>query len=241
MANANLIREALMALLKAKKSNTSAQAIKNHTKKHGFNDFDDSSPYNSDAWELADDAAGNLQKARQGAREAQGTDPLASPIDMEDFGNTQLNRDPRNPMNTWHDGDRAPVEFHRRTENISSPNLTAPLGGLSRAEGNIGSRKAIEDARLKATQKFQHPDAASMPTTKYSEADFYPTRYEKLPPEIAQQLKEIEEDIGKGAGLKEVLDRLSKLDEAGYDKYTDDIIDRLLSQTKTPDIDDIPF
>lgn len=200
MAAANLIREALMALLKAKKSNVSAQGTKNQIRKQGFDDFDDSSPRNPDAIELADDAAENLQRTRQQAQEAQGTDRLANPIDMEDFGNTQLNRDPRNPANTWHDGDRAPVEFYRRTENINSPNLKAPLGGLSRAEGRM-----------------------------------------TLPPEIAQQLKGIEDDIGKGAGIKEVLDRLATLDDAGYHKYTDDIIDRLLSQTKTPDVSDIPF
>jgi hypothetical protein len=234
MANANLIREALMALLKAKKINTDAVDTIKHTKKHGFNDFDDSSPYTFDAVERAENAAGNLQKARQGAREAQGTDPLASPASAE-IESARTNYMPDDVVG----GFEPPIP--RTQASVYSPTSDKPLGGLSRAEGNIGSRKAIEDARLKATQKFQHPDAASMPTTKYSEADFYPTRYEKLPPEIAQQLKEIEEDIGKGAGLKEVLDRLSKLDEAGYDKYTDDIIDRLLSQTKTPDIDDIPF
>ena len=61
MAAANLIREALMALLKAKKSNVSAQGTKNQIRKQGFDDFDDSSPRNPDAIELADDAAENLQ------------------------------------------------------------------------------------------------------------------------------------------------------------------------------------
>ena len=131
MAAANLIREALMALLKAKKSNVSAQGTKNQIRKQGFDDFDDSSPRNPDAIELADDAAENLQRTRQQAQEAQGTDRLANPIDMEDFGNTQLNRDPRNPANTWHDGDRAPVEFYRRTENINSPNLSSNIVDVS--------------------------------------------------------------------------------------------------------------
>ena len=62
-----------------------------------------------------------------------------------------------------------------------------------------------------------------------------------LPPEIAQQLKGIEDDIGKGAGLKEVLDRLATLDDAGYHKYTDDIIDRLLSGENKHSLDEIPF
>ena len=124
------------------------------------------------------------------------------------------------------------------------PKGSSPAAALlSRNRTDPPGLKEAEDAAMDNTNSGNpYPNAASMPTTKYGEADFYPTRYEKLPPEIAQQLKGIEEDIGKGAGLKEVLDRLAKLDEAGYDKYTDDIIDRLLSQTKTPDIDDIvPF
>ncbi len=210
MAAANLIREALMALLKAKKSNVSAQGTKNQIRKQGFDDFDDSSPRNPDAIELADDAAENLQKARQGAQEIQGTDPLTAPAYS------------------------AFDDYVGEVPGASSKDLL----GM-----DLGLRKANRNYLDEAEQGTSYTDAWRRTGDLDKSLGRLPVAEGRmtLPPEIAQQLKGIEDDIGKGAGIKEVLDRLAKLDDAGYHKYTDDIIDRLLSQTKTSDVSDIPF
>jgi hypothetical protein len=103
MAHPRQLIEALMKrLLDAKKANKGKPAP-------------DFYPYGT----FVDDPKGvAVRKARQKVREAQPSDPLAEPIDMDDFYNTKLNRDPDNPMNIpWREAGEIPdgPEFYRRT------------------------------------------------------------------------------------------------------------------------------
>ena len=174
MAHPRQLIEALMKrLLDAKKANKGKPAP-------------DFYPYGT----FVDDPKGvAVRKARQKVREAQPSDPLAEPIDMDDFYNTKLNRDPDNPMNIpWREAGEIPdgPEFYRRTRPRDPSRLPdsadarpgyrsdgTPSGGYEIDYPHDGfgaryfpedplNRQAVREARQRA-REVQGPDRLEQP------------------------------------------------------------------------------
>jgi len=198
-----------------------------------------------------------VREARQQARGAQPSDPLAKPIDMDDFYNTKLNRDPDNPMNIpWREGgEESGPEFYRRTrprDPSRLPDLAPedPLkrpveSGLSRylPEENIhepmmprtrdGSVRSRDPSRLpKSPDPIQDDVISNMPRPN--------------PQEDAQKLFEtLFNDAARGRDVDPR--RLSMLDDM-YPPYADIVEMEMKAQGKgiggatiADDLDDIPF